>query len=417
MKRIISIIALVCLCVAAWGQREYRPEDVPNVHLKDARRYVSDPDNIMSPAARAQADASLKALCDSTSAEIAVVLLPSIGEADIFDFTQRLASDWGVGKSDKDNGLVVLFDMGGRKVRMHPGQGLEGILTDVACARIIDEAIIPRMKNGDVDGAVLALAGTLDKVLTDPEAAAEIRSTQQNSMRSPLGDDALWLLLVIPIIATVLSYAMLLSLLAKLRGKDSFQKALILHNDSSAATGLVLTLLSLGLGLPAMLIRRSMLHRYRNQPRKCDVCGTQMEKVDEERDNYFLTPAQDLEERLKTVDYDVWLCPKCGSTEIFPFPERNTDYTKCPHCGTHAMRLLYDRIEKRPTAASKGVGVKVYECMNCHKRVEQRYSIPAQVAAPVIIGGIGGRGGGGGGFSGGSFGGGSFGGGGSTGSW
>lgn len=81
------------------------------------------------------------------------------------------------------------------------------------------------------------------------------------------------------------------------------------------------------------------------------------------------------------------------------------------------MRLLYDRIEKRPTAASKGVGVKVYECMNCHKRVEQRYSIPAQVAAPVIIGGIGGRGGGGGGFSGGSFGGGSFGGGGSTGSW
>ena len=146
MKRIISIIALVCLCVAAWGQREYRPEDVPNVHLKDARRYVSDPDNIMSPAARSQADASLKALCDSTSAEIAVVLLPSIGEADIFDFTQRLASDWGVGKSDKDNGLVVLFDMGGRKVRMHPGQGLEGILTDVACARIIDEVIIPRMK-------------------------------------------------------------------------------------------------------------------------------------------------------------------------------------------------------------------------------------------------------------------------------
>lgn len=80
------------------------------------------------------------------------------------------------------------------------------------------------MKNGDVDGAVLALAGTLDKVLTDPEAAAEIRSTQQNSMRSPLGDDALWLLLVIPIIATVLSYAMLLSLLAKLRGKTVFKR-------------------------------------------------------------------------------------------------------------------------------------------------------------------------------------------------
>lgn len=407
---------LLC-CLGIRAEQVYTPSDVPNVHLKDARLYVSDPQGYMSAPARAAADARLKMLNDSTTAEMVVVILPSIGDADIFDFTQELASDWGVGKSDKDNGLVVVFDMEGHKVRMHPGQGMEGIFTDVACSRIIDEQIIPHMKQDDIDGAVTALTEKVYTVLTNPEAAAEIRSTQKSGMRSPFGDDIMWIFLLIPGVATVIIYISFFMLLARLRGHDNFQKALILHNDSNQMTGVVLTILSLGLGLPALLITMRMRNHYRNMPRKCDVCGTQMNKLDEEQDNLFLTPAQDLEEQIGSVDYDVWLCPRCGATEVFPFPEKNSGFSICPKCGAHAMRLLYDRVDVQPTATRKGYGTKVYECLNCRHRIEQRYEIPAKPVAPVIIGGIGGRGGGGGGFGGGSFGGGSFGGGGSTGSW
>ena len=52
-----------------------------------------------------------------------------------------------------------------------------------------------------------------------------------------------------------------------------------------------------------------MLRRWRNTPHKCGRCGSQMQKIDEVHDNEYLDGGQDLEERLGSVDYDVWRCP------------------------------------------------------------------------------------------------------------
>lgn len=415
MKKYLTILLLVFgMAVADAVPEVYTPADVPNVQKQDRNRFVSDPASFMSGEARAYADAKLRALCDSTTAEVAVVLLPSIGDADIFDFAQELASDWGIGKDDKDNGLLVLFDMGGKQVRMHVGQGLEGILTDVACKRIINEVIIPPLKTGDVDDAVVDMADKVSLVLTDPQAAEEIRSDKADA--SPLKSLNLWYFLLIPLIATFWIYGDLIKVLLSLHGKPDFEKAQELHKKRSPVMAVVLCILTLGLGIPAILIRLAFAKHYRNKPRKCDCCGTMMTKLSEEEDNKYLTAGQDMEEKLDSVDYDVWLCPNCGTTEIFSFQNLNTHYTKCPNCGTHALHLLYDRVERPATATRKGVGVKVFECKSCGKRYDRRYEIPVAAVAPVIIGGMGGRGGGGGNFGGG-FGDGSFGGGGSTGSW
>lgn len=415
MKKQLTLLLLIfCFIVVQAAVKEYTPADVPNVQKQDRNRFVSDPASLMSESARDKADATLRALTDSTTAEIAVVILPSIGTADIFDFAQTLAQDWGIGKADKDNGMLVLFDMGGRQVRIHVGQGLEGIFTDVACRRIIEEVIVPPMKTGDIDDAVLDMTSKISNVLTDPVAADEIRSPAGNSR--PLQGINFWYFLLIPLIATFWVYGDLLKLLSSLRGKPDFEKAQELHKGQSSVMSVVLCILTLGLGIPAVLIRRYAGKYFRNKPRKCDCCGTKMNKLSEEEDNNYLTKGQDMEEKLNSVDYDVWLCPHCGTTEIFPFHNHSTTYTRCPHCGTHALHLLYDRVERPATAVRKGIGVKIYECKNCGQRYEHRYEIPVAAVAPVIIGGIGGRGGGGGSIGGG-FGGGSFGGGGSTGSW
>lgn len=415
MKKYFTLLLIVfCLVTAHAAVKDYTPSDVPNVQKQDRNRFVSDPSEVMSPTARAAADAKLRALTDSTTAEIAVVILPGIGNADIFEFAQTLARDWGIGKADKDNGMLVLFDMDGRQVRMHVGQGLEGIFTDVACRRIIDEVVVPPMRNGDVDAAVLGLADKVSSVLTDPVAAQEIRSSAGNAM--PFQGVNFWYFLLIPLIATVWVYGDLIKLLLSLRGKPEYEKARELHAGHSSVMSVVLCILTLGLGVPAIFIRRAARHYYRNKPRKCDCCGTKMNKLSEEEDNKYLTKGQDMEERLNSVDYDVWLCPNCGTSEIFPFHNHSTTYERCPNCGTHALHLLYDRVERPASTTRRGVGVKVYECKNCGKRYERRYDIPLETVAPVIIGGIGGRGGGGGSIGGG-FGGGSFGGGGSTGSW
>jgi len=409
MKKYLSLLLLV-VCAFWAGAKSYTPADVPNVHLSDSNKFVSDPDSLLSASARAQADSRLRALMDSTGAEVAIVVLPEI-DKDIFDFTHELASSWGVGKSDNSNGLVILFDIGGRQVRIHTGKGLEGVLPDAACNRIINEVIVPCMRTGDLDDAVVDTSDTVFNILTDPEAAAEIRSDNEND-----AIDTSSLLRVMWMLACLVGaglYAWIIFRLFRLRGKDDFEKTRILR--AAMPTVWIFTVLSALLGLPGALLMLWLAHHYRNRPRRCDVCGTIMKKLPEDEDNRYLSPAQDLEENLKSVDYDVWLCPKCGATDVFPF-EQQSSYRPCPHCHARAYSMLYDRVEVQPTTMRQGRGVKVYGCKNCGFRNGQPYTI-ARLAAGVIIGGGSGGRGGGGGMSGGSWGGGSFGGGGASGSW
>ena len=66
---------------------------------------------------------------------------------------------------------------------------------------------------------------------------------------------------------------------------------------------------------------------------------------------FYLSEAQDTEEKINSVDYDVWMCPKCAATEIFPFPILNTSFSECPFCHTKAMHMLYNTVQRPGTAA------------------------------------------------------------------
>lgn len=412
MKHITTLIIFLLLVplVALAAGRQYTPSQVPDVHKINREWFVSDPDSMLSSSARDRANYRLRALMDSTGVEVAVVVVPGLDGRDIFDFTQEIASSWGVGKRDKNNGLVLLFDMGGRQVRMHTGKGMEGVLPDAACNRIIDEVIIPCLRVGDLDAAVVDVCDKIYDVCTDPVAAAEIRSEAPNDAVDT--SELMHLFLRLACCVGAGFYIWLVCKLLWMRRKDGFEKTRILR--PLIPTACIFGVLSLGIALPGVLLMVWLSRHYRNKPRRCDVCGTRMDKLPEDEDNKYLTPAQDLEENLKSVDYDVWLCPKCGTTDIFPF-DQQSPYQHCPRCHTKAYSQIYDRVETHPSSIRAGRGVRVYACKNCNYRHEAPYIIP-KVIVGVIPGG-GGRGGGGGGFSGGSWGGGSFGGGGATGRW
>ena len=149
-----------------------------------------------------------------------------------------------------------------------------------------------------------------------------------------------------------------------------------------------------------------------------------MQLIDEEHDNDYLTPAQDTEERINSIDYDVWHCPKCHQTEVLPYIKRESDYSVCDRCGARAMSLVDRRTLRQPTVNTEGEGVDIYICKNCGNQNHRRFRIAkkpdptATVAAGAILGSMMGRGGSsGGGFGGGSFGGGMTGGGGAGGRW
>ena len=185
IRRLQTILIACLIAVTAWAAgdsvKEYKTvDDVPNVRLTDVRRYVTDPTSILAPAATDTIDAILGRLEKSTGIETAVVMLPSIGENDIFDFSTSLFRKWGIGKKKSDNGLLILFVMDQHKVRFATGYGIEGTMTDAMSKRIQTQYMVPAFKRSDwnkgmVDG-VRATAKVLDGSM-EPEAADDDTET------------------------------------------------------------------------------------------------------------------------------------------------------------------------------------------------------------------------------------------------
>ena len=80
---------------------------------------------------------------------------------------QDLGNKYGVGDKDTRRGLVVVIAVDDKRYTIAPGQGLEGELTDVDCNHIAQAFIIPNMKSGNTDLAVVQTSqGLLTKIKT-----------------------------------------------------------------------------------------------------------------------------------------------------------------------------------------------------------------------------------------------------------
>ena len=174
---LIAALLFVFTATAAAETKQYTIDDVPNVRLSDVRQYVTDPSAILSATARDSINAILGRLEKSTGIETAVVMLPSIGDEDIFEFGHELFRKWGIGKKKSDNGLLILFVMDQKKVRFTTGYGIEGTMTDAMSKRIQTTLMIPRFKKGNWDGGMVngvrAVAKTLDGSMQAEEDSGE----------------------------------------------------------------------------------------------------------------------------------------------------------------------------------------------------------------------------------------------------
>lgn len=421
MKRLILFSIILTLATLGLSARTYTVDEVPNVHLQDSMRFVSNPDGILSPATVAELDAGLKYVRRNTSTEAVIVVVDDIEGGDIDAFATELFGKWGLGKSDLDNGLLILVAKDLRRAAIRPGYGLEGVLPDITCGRILREQMFPRFREGDYNGGIMAAFDTISQILNDPENREEILSRQADVDSRGSNDDDEDFFAIYLVIMGALSGCLLLVLIivyadtAKKNRHDRYVELAKLKPIYLAAT-----FIGLGMPLIASLPLVIILYHLRNAPHKCPQCGTMMKKIDEVHDNEYLNHAQDLEEQIGSVDYDVWLCPHCGETDIEPYVNQASAYQECERCHARTAALRQDRIIRSATTTREGQGVRDYGCLNCGHITSKPYSI-AKLApvVPIVIGGSGGgnSGGGFGGFGGGGFGGGMTGGGGASGGW
>lgn len=410
----VLIINLVAT-IAAFGAT-YRVQDIENVHVMDSTRFVSNTDGILSDETVRQADRILHDIRRGTTAEAVLVIVDDIEGGDIDGFATDLFTEWGLGKSDKDNGLLILVAKDLRRAAIRPGYGLEGVLPDITCGRILRNDMFPNFKNGDYDAGVLAALRSIESILTDPEVAEEIRSAEADADFRPrhaddedLGD-FFKAYFAVAAFGALLMLVLMLVLMRRVNGRSLHDKYVTLNKLKP----IYLALTFVGLGVPAIasvpLVIK--LRRWRNTPRKCPRCESFMTKVDEVHDNDYLKPTQDTEERIGSVDYDVWLCPKCSETDIEAYETPGSGYLRCEKCGGKTAKYYRTRILRQPTTLSSGRGEKEYRCAHCGHLMAVSYIIPKI----IVVSGGGGGSHGGGGFGGG-FGGGRTGGGGASGGW
>ncbi len=88
----------------------------------------------------------LVAYNDSTSTQIVVVIVKSTQPYEIADYAIKLGREWGVGQKGTNNGIVLLWAPGDRKVTIQTGYGMEGVLPDIYARRIIGNIITPNFK-------------------------------------------------------------------------------------------------------------------------------------------------------------------------------------------------------------------------------------------------------------------------------
>lgn len=108
-------------------------------------RLVTDFTGTLSADEVTSLEQKLVAYNDSTSTQIAIVMMRSTGEYEIADYSQRLGEKWGIGSS-KDNGILILAAMDDRKVFIATGRGMEGVVPDALAKRIVTNLITPNFK-------------------------------------------------------------------------------------------------------------------------------------------------------------------------------------------------------------------------------------------------------------------------------
>jgi uncharacterized protein len=134
---------------------------------------VVDQANVVPAVVEQRLDDSLNAYQQASGNQIGVAVVKDTGDQSVEDYANDLFNDhWKLGDEEKDNGVLLLVVMGDRKLKIEVGFGLEDQLTDVESGRIIRDEIAPRMRAGDVGGAVEVGTNAIRRALGDKTVGA-----------------------------------------------------------------------------------------------------------------------------------------------------------------------------------------------------------------------------------------------------
>ena len=147
MKKFLSIFLLLLVAAVVFSQA-FDPEAL--LKQKPAtQQLVNDYTGTLTAEQKQALESKLVTFNDSTSTQIAVIIIPSLNGNDVSDFNLKLGRAWGVGGAAFNNGIVLLIAKDDHKLNIATGYGVEGALPDATAKQIIDDIIVPKFKGDD----------------------------------------------------------------------------------------------------------------------------------------------------------------------------------------------------------------------------------------------------------------------------
>lgn len=170
--------------------------------------YVNDFAGIIDSNDEAKISGFLADLEKNTTVEIAVVIMGSLNGTNIEEYSVKLFEEWGIGKKENDNGLLLLIAINDRAYRFEVGYGLEGTLNAAMLGRIGRDILTPhfaRQEYGEGIYSVLAeISGVIKK---DPDAVAKYQAQKINIGMTGLSSPLIMLYLTFLVIWLFISQA------------------------------------------------------------------------------------------------------------------------------------------------------------------------------------------------------------------
>jgi uncharacterized protein len=192
------------ILILAFGFRLFADEVIP----PPPAAYFNDYAHVVSADTAAQLNTTLENFERQSSDQIVVAVFPKMQtDSSIEDYCVRVFRSWGVGQKDKNNGAVLFVFVQDHKLFLQTGYGLEGVLPDALCKRIIDEQITPRFKAGDFDGGLTAgvasiLAATKGEYKGTGATVADQRGDGRHSQNSFVPIIFIAMIILIPLLRT-----------------------------------------------------------------------------------------------------------------------------------------------------------------------------------------------------------------------
>ncbi len=163
-------------------------------------RLVTDMANVLSQQQKDFLERKLVAIDDSSSNQIAVVLIKTLNDYPIEEYSTKLFRDWGIGNKKTNNGILLIAAIDDHKVRIEVGYGLEGAIPDITVASIIRNDIAPKFKAGDYFNGIDVATTSIAKA-----AVGEYKVARQKEAKGKGGSGIFTFIIILIIVVVIVS--------------------------------------------------------------------------------------------------------------------------------------------------------------------------------------------------------------------